>query len=199
MKNILARFEPAKTIIAALLISVLPLRGNAHADTVAVSNPLTSMPKVVVRLSNGNTVKGSVTGITDSTIMLDIHDQADEPNTGSYATPTLYGSVLLPVKDIKYVRVKRNAFLSGFAIGGLIGYGLGYGAGYITHKDDDLKDYDQNKEDAKARGVGMGIVGAASLGLVGGIIGPVVLRKRFVIDGKKENMQRLIKVLMNVL
>ena len=100
----------------------------------------------------------------------------------------------IKTEDINYIKVRRKAFLTGLVGGGFIGYGLGYATGFITHRYEDGLTSDQNDNNAKARGVGVGLVGAASLAALGSVVAPVILRKKFVVDGKRENMQAVVKV-----
>lgn len=162
----------------------------AQTDSTAISLPaaantslLTNSPKVVIHLMNGSNIKGTLLYITDSTLTIDTTNGSDITKGWELHT-----------ENIKRIHMKRNAFITGAAIGALIGYGAGYVTGYTMHKDDNNLSYDENHENAKSEARVVAIAGAVGLGLAGGVIAPVFARKKFKINGSREAMQKFRKL-----
>ena len=97
--------------------------------------------------------------------------------------------------EIRFVKIKRNAFYEGMIGGMAIGGLTGYAAGYVVYSDDDSISPDENDENRRNSGVVGAVAGLAAGGLVGGITGGIVLKKKFVINGDEENFKRLYNAL----
>ena len=194
MQSIHPNTVEAKKYLVFLLAIIISQSSFAQVDKGLATSPLNVAVTVKVYLINDSVLKGRVVQITDSTITLDVQN-SPKNDTGNLPAPinrNLYYTI--KTEDISYIKVRRKAFLTGLVGGGFIGYGLGYATGFITHRYEDGLTSDQNDNNAKARGVGVGLIGAASLAALGSVVAPVILRKKFVVDGKRENMQAVVKV-----
>lgn len=196
MKKIIPTVTAARLLAPCLLLLGACTHLQAQTDS-TTAPPLFNSPKVIIHLMDGSVVKGTVLYITDSSLTVEkpaSPAKANQQPADSAALQT-NNNIVIPTQAIKSIKLKRNAFIAGFAIGGLIGYGSGYVSGYAMHRDDATLSYDENHENAKTLAHGMAIAGAAGMGLIGGAIAPVFARKKFVINGSREAMQKFIKVL----
>ncbi len=195
MQSIYLNAVEAKKYLVFLSVLILSQSSNAQIEKGLATSPLSVAVKAKVYLKNDSVLKGRVVQITDSTITLDIENSLKNDTGNLVGVVKTYLYYTAKAEDINYIKVRRKAFLTGLVGGGFIGYGLGYAAGFITHRYEDGVTSDQNDNDAKARGVGVGLVGAASLAALGSVIAPVLLRKKFVVDGKRENLREVEKVI----
>jgi len=189
-------FNPARLVVSCLLFLIACTHLQAQTDS-TTETPLLNSPKVIIHLMDGSVVRGIVLYISDSSITIETPAPSDTAHRQQHdsSAPQTNTNRVIPTQAIKSITVKRNAFVAGFAIGGLIGYGSGYLTGYVMHHDDANLSYDQNHEDAKAGARVTAIAGAVGVGLLGGVIAPVFTRKKFKINGSREAMQKFIRVL----
>ena len=76
----------------------------------------------------------------------------------------------------------------GFAAGAFIGYFGGYGVGYVTYKD---KGWDDDGSGRRGHSIVSGFITAAPTSLLGGVIGALAIKKKFIINGNRNKMQKL--------
>ncbi len=174
------------TICFCLIIS-LAAAAQSSADTVNLYEFIpNSKEKAVVHLMNGSSVSGTIVKITDSVMQLSVSAQnlADSNSIMGIAIP-----------DIQNIKIKRNAFWLGMVSGATGGALLGYGAGYFSYSNDsEISDAD-NKEEQKARGVVGAVIVAAPGAVIGSVVGAIGTKRNFTIDGKSENIRKMIKSL----
>lgn len=93
---------------------------------------------------------------------------------------------------IKLVRVKRQSFASGAAVGAVSGFVLGYLAGAVSYRDD-LDDTEEENDDSRnARAVIFGFGTAIPTALAGGAVGGIFIKKRFRVHGDKHRLQSIL-------
>ena len=130
---------------------------------------------------NRTVVKGHATHITDSSLSIYVMNDSGE---------IIYTNI--NVTEIRKIKIKKNAFLKGLIIGAGIGGITGYEIGEVTYSDDNYME-DENAKEARA------IAGAVIIGIpcavIGGIVGSVVIKKTFIINGSKENYIKMFEEL----
>jgi hypothetical protein len=94
--------------------------------------------KVTLHLVNGIAVSGTLTAITDSTLVMSVQYKKDR---------VLYQHV--NIDEIKSIKVKKNAFWVGMGCGAAIGCIVGYGVGYNSDNEDDA--FDQTVKGTESR------------------------------------------------
>lgn len=174
-------------IICFCLIISLAAAAQSSADTTYRSDFIpNSKEKAVVHLMNSSTVSGTIVKITDSIMILSIPAQnpADSNNIVSIAIP-----------DIQNIRIKRNAFWLGMVSGATGGALVGYGLGYITYSNDPEISEIDNKDDQHVRGAAGAVIVAVPGAVIGSIAGTIGTKRNFVIDGKNDNIRKMIKSL----
>ena len=168
---------------------------NVQRDSAIVQNSTAWMDftpgttaKVTIHYKGDSVITGTITRIKDSTVDI---IQAKK----SKADTTLYYPCEINIADIQSIKVKRDAFLLGAVTGGGIGYLAGYAGGYISYNNNNDISQDQNTEDQKTQANVVGLVAAIPTGILGGLVSGVVLRRTFIINGSREKMHQLTKVL----
>lgn len=132
--------------------------------------------KVKIYSGESGVITGRLNSIRDSLLILKADDSIERA---------------IRIDQIQTVRIKRNSFWLGFAAGAVIGYFGGYGAGYITYHGSEY-----NEDDSRRfRSIKSGLITAAPSSIAGGLIGAILIRKRFIIQGKKEKILRLNNLL----
>jgi hypothetical protein len=95
----------------------------------------------------------------------------------------------VPVTDIKLLRENNHAFTKGASFGAIVGFGLGYLAGYLSYNDKFNITEEDNNDRQKNRGTLFGLGGIIPGGIAGALVGGIVLRKRFYINGSKDKLK----------
>ena len=99
----------------------------------------------------------------------------------------------IPVEQITFIKFKRGSFIQGLVAGAVIGGFLGAVVGGVSYRYDFSKTEEDNKESKELRKVLYGAGGAVPLGLLGSLIGPIVIKKTFYINGDREKMNKIMK------
>lgn len=92
---------------------------------------------------------------------------------------------IVPIAQIKMLKENKHTFTKGAIAGGTIGFGLGFLFGYLTY-DSPIMLGGNGDDERKGRGAMVGLAGALPCSLVGGLVGRMIFRKRFKINGDKE-------------
>jgi len=174
------------TICFCLIVS-FEASAQSSADTTYRSDFIpNSKEKAIVHLMNNSTVSGTIVKITDSVMVLSIPAQnpPDSNNVMSIAIP-----------EIQTIKIKRNAFWLGMVSGATGGALVGYGLGYITYSNNSEISDIGNKDNQKARGAVGAVIVAAPGAVIGSVVGAIGTKRNFVIDGKNENIRKMIKSL----
>ena len=108
-----------------------------------------------------------------------------------YQAPAISGDIIA-IESVKKFREIKHGFVKGASTGALIGFGIGYVFGYITYDEKFDVTSEDNDDDRKARAGLFGIGGTVTTGVLGGILGSIIIRKTFPINGKKENLMRAL-------
>ena len=131
---------------------------------------------------NDSIIKGKVIAATDTGFTILTQPQDSVSRT-------------ISVAEMHTVKVKRDAFLKGFGTGVVVGGAVGYGVGYAQYSYDYSISPDDNDEQERTSAWTGAVIGAVPAALLGGAIGGLALKKKFVIRGKQENFWKLVRVI----
>jgi hypothetical protein len=179
--------KPYYTICLCLAASVAAAQiHNGHDSDHFEINPPKPVKATIYRLNN-SPIRGLITKLTDSMVLLSI------------SSPTEAGQQIniIRVSEIHKIKVKRNAIVNGMAGGAVLGGLAGYGLGYISYSyNESISDQD-NHDNQKGRAAIGALIGAIPTALLGGMVGGVITKRTFRVDGNKASMLTLKKVLEN--
>lgn len=88
----------------------------------------------------------------------------------------------IPVENISYVKFKRGSFVKGMWVGALIAAAIG-----------SLYSKSTNNETGSLRPMLYVVSGIITFGLTGGIIGSAFIKRKFIINGDRERMNKIIR------
>ncbi len=164
-------------------------------ETVAQNNADTSQPlnfypssqlKATIYLKDDAVITGTIKNITDSFVLVSLFLKSGTDSTA-------YDTIHIP--DIQTIKIKRNALWLGMGCGAVAGGFVGYGLGYITYSDNASISEVDNKDKQHIRGGEGAIIVAVPGAVVGGIIGSIGFKRKFIINGDKENLRKMMKTL----
>jgi hypothetical protein len=99
------------------------------------------------------------------------------------------------VTDIAKLKGKRMSFVKGASVGALVGFGAGYATGYLTYNSNNYQTNEENNDDRNSRGTTFGILGAIPVAVAGGLIGSVVVQRKFTINGNRYKLNNALNKL----
>lgn len=147
----------------------------------AAINPARTQHSVIIKatiyLINHNKISGKIINTNDDGLIVFTGDTA---------------SKFISATDIHFIRVKRHGLEKGLAYGVVIGGAIGYAAGWVTYEGDDY-DYDEDPPDQTERAWLGAMIGAVPGAVVGSITGGIFTKRRFKIEGDKENLRRMFE------
>ncbi len=135
-------------------------------------------PKVTIRCMDKSTLSGRLVSITDSAITLMLrHDSSGE----------VFQSV--PVPQIRYIRIKKNAFWMGAACGAVLGAIVGYSIGKVNTEQNSYLNEDEDDVVKGLEYAGIAMVPAA---VVGSMVGSIWTKRRFRVDGNRKKYEDVL-------
>jgi 2C-methyl-D-erythritol 2,4-cyclodiphosphate synthase len=100
----------------------------------------------------------------------------------------LEDSKIIPISDIKRIRVYRNPMLKTIGVSAAAGMLFGLGA-------DELKEADSDDGEESYSYFGQGLVAGTAIGIVISPISLIATKQHFTIDGSTENFKKMIELL----
>ena len=176
--------------ILFILFCFLTLQINAQTDTIVRTLPvieeiqpnkekyisseyINSYTRAIIRLKDNSVLHVNQITTHNNDVMVE-YDPKKVPLNPIYK---------IRVENIRDVRFKRGAFVKGMLAGAVIGAVIG--ALY-------LKSTDHYRENGIRRSL-YAVSGVITLGLTGGIIGSVFIKKRFIINGDRDKMNNILR------
>jgi hypothetical protein len=140
--------------------------------------------KTKIYLFDNRVITGKITKITNEMIVVALSLQD--------STKSLPQQI--PISQIKMIRVKRDAIGLGMAGGAVLGSLAGYGAGYVSYSHDNSFTESENNDRQKTRGFIGAAITVVPGTIIGGIVGGLTTRRRFIVNGSSKNILKLVHV-----
>lgn len=133
--------------------------------------------KAKIYLNNDSVINGSLMSIQNNIVVM---------------RSNVMNERAISIDDIQMIKVKRQSFWMGFVAGAFVGYFGGYGVGYVTYK---VKELDYDDRGRRGHSIVSGFVTAAPTSLLGGVIGALAIKKKFIISGNRNKVLKLYSAL----
>jgi uncharacterized membrane protein YfcA len=167
-----------KKIFIIMLTSLVYNAFSQDTSDISELRYFSSADKAKVYLNNDSVINGSLMSIQNNMLVI---------------RSNVMNERAISIDNIQMIKVKRQSFWMGFAAGALAGYFGGYGVGYVTYK---AKGLDDDDRDRRGHSIVSGFVTAAPTSLLGGLIGALVIKKKFIINGNRNKMLKLHSALL---